>query len=395
MRGGVGIPDVGSGGIDSVRNGGYQVKLAEQALRSAQPLTWNSVEANDMWVGLRALRLVDSVLVDDRSEIVVDFCLRELVVEGSSLPSRYLLFIVESSSASITKLDLRLGPGFDWSPLTSLSSLAFPQLEDLTVVGVDTPPPAFLSRCGTLKRLALFRITSNVLDPLAQIRQELSPLPNPTLVEMTLGLRNVPRNTGVVTQEDVEKMIEIPSLANLECLMLFLACSMDGALIDAVTGIKGKKGKLVVTVDVCERILHRLCPPADSRLCSLICVLYCCNCCGIVFLRRAVLAESPSQICNAFSLLSAGSLMKVLTLREGPIQMQTQAAAFFANNFLLVEKRSVLLPTNRKRNVPPSFENHLRFPIAQTLLPRSRTRLPSRRFRFALPFRVDRCWLWR
>ena len=212
------------------------------------------VEADDMWVGLRTLRLVESVLVDDGSEIVVDFRLRELVVHGSPLPPRYLFSVIESSSASITKLGLRFERGFDWSPLTSLPSPAFRQLEALTLFGFDVPPLACLSRCGTLKKLALVRITSNVPDPLSQLRKELASLPNPTLIEFHVDLRYIARDGGVVTLRELEELIEIPSLANLEQFMPRLPGSMDASDVGILEGIKGKKGKLVVEVALCESI---------------------------------------------------------------------------------------------------------------------------------------------
>ena len=207
-----------------------------------------------MWVGLRTLSFIYSILVDDGSEIVIPFRLRQVCVYGSSLPSHHLLAIVESSTASITKLDLEFWRGFDWSPLTSLPSPAFCQLAELRLVGSDIPPLAFLSRCGSLKKLVLYRYNSILTRPLMQLREELASLPNPTLVKCDIDLRYVLWDGGIVTLRELETLIEIPSLANLERLQLVLPPDMDLADVEILRGIKGKEGKLVVEVEFCESI---------------------------------------------------------------------------------------------------------------------------------------------
>ena len=207
-----------------------------------------------MRLGLRFLSLTCSVLVDDGFELVIPFRLREFIVNESPLPPRYLLSIVESSSASITKLNLQFERGFDWSPLASLPSPAFRQLEELVLSGYDIPSLDFLSRCGSLKELELFRSTSDLPDPLSQLRKELASLPNPTLIHFRVDLRHIAQSGGVVTLKELEELIEVASLANLERLKLFLPPSMGLADVEVLRGVKGKKGKLVVEV-VCESIL--------------------------------------------------------------------------------------------------------------------------------------------
>ena len=203
-----------------------------------------------MRVGLRTLSLHDSVLVDDGSEIVVPFRLRDFSVFESSLPPHHLLAIVELSSASITKLDLEFEQGFDWSPLTSLPSLAFLHLEQLILFGDEISPLAFLSRCGSLKELWLYRFTSTLPHPLSQLCKELASLPNPTLLKCDIDLRHVVWDGSVVTLRELEELIEVPSLANLERLKLVLPPGMGFADVEILRGIKGGKGKLGVVVVV-------------------------------------------------------------------------------------------------------------------------------------------------
>ena len=157
-----------------------------------------------------------------------------------------------STSLRIVRIDATIN--FDWNAITSAT---LPRLQELHLTGRNIPSLiSLLSGCASLKELSLDRYNedptialSDSTNQLSQLSKELASLPDPTLKRCGLLFHYVGRSRGVITLQEVEDLIELPSLANLENLDLYgKKKDWDEAEVETMRAIKGKKGKLVVEV---------------------------------------------------------------------------------------------------------------------------------------------------
>ena len=216
-------------------------------------------DADRTLVDLRVLHLEScEAKMDDDSAAKPNFQLHTLIIVNSTLSSPYLRNITTSSSPSLRRLQIFALDSFDWTPITSAS---IDHLVDLRLRGSHIPPLLhLLSGCTTLKTLAIIRFDrhsaiaiSDSTNQISHLSKELASLPGPTLKTCRLNLNCVGRSGGDITLQEVEDLIALPSLANMDRLLLYVPRSWVVSDIEALRRNKGKTGKLVVAAKTpCE-----------------------------------------------------------------------------------------------------------------------------------------------
>ena len=198
------------------------------------------------------------VLSSDKCEVKMDdsadkptFRLDRLNIFHATVPSSCLSDLTASSSASLRIVHILTTINFDWSPITSTT---FPRLQELYLAGDHIPSLVnLLSGCENLKELRLNRyredrIISDSINRCSQVSEELASLVNPTLKTLALALNHYGRSGRDTTLQEVEDLIALPSLANVEELVLIVPRSWTVSDMETLGRNKGKKGKLVVEV---------------------------------------------------------------------------------------------------------------------------------------------------
>ena len=210
-------------------------------------------EADGTFPDLLVLSLDKCDVKMDDSADKPTFRLDELVIYHAAVPSPYLSDLMASSRHSLRSTRLDGLDDFDWNPIASTT---LPQLRRLHLAGPHIPAlPIFLSGCENLKRLRLDRYNEDPPIPISdltsfsQLAKELASLPKPTLTTLHLVLEYYGRNGGNVTRQEVEDLIELPSLSNLENLTLHVPMSWTVSDVEGLRKNKGKKGKLVIEVE--------------------------------------------------------------------------------------------------------------------------------------------------
>ena len=204
------------------------------------------------------------VLSSDKCEVKMDdsadkptFRLDRLNIFHATVPSSCLSDLTASSSASLRVLQIedakRTDEDFDWNPITSG---AFPQLRTPYLAGRHIPPlHNLLSACENITNLVVDRYDvnsriaiSDSTNQLSQLSMELASLPSLSLKTLTLALAYYGQNGGDITLQEVEDLIALPSLANVEELVLHVPRGWAVSDMEALRRNKGKKGKLVIQV---------------------------------------------------------------------------------------------------------------------------------------------------
>ena len=236
------------------------VKSSRLNALTSQSLVVSRVgEADEILVDLRLLHLeACEVKMYDDSAAKPVFQLHTLNIGKSTLSSSYLRDIMISSSFSLRRLQVIALDTFDWTPVTSAS---FAQLQVLRLRGPHVPPLIhLLSACENLTTLAILRTKQNSAiaisdstNRISHLSKELASLPGPTLKTCRLNLNCVGRSGGDITLQEVEDLIALPSLANMDRLLLYVPRSWVVSDIEALRRNKGKTGKLVVAAKTpCE-----------------------------------------------------------------------------------------------------------------------------------------------
>ena len=225
---------------------------ALSAFTSQSPAVIREADADGTLLDLLILSLDDSEIKMDDSPDKPNFRLHDLTIVSSTVPSSYLSDVMASSSTSLRIVHIYTEVNLDWNPITSTT---LPQLRTLHLTGPHIPSlHNLLSGCENLKELRLYRYNEDpaISDAtIPQLSKELASLPNPTLKRCRLLLCYVGRSGGVITLQEVEDLIALPSLENLENLRLSVPKTASSMMdLESLRANKGKKGKLVVAVDV-------------------------------------------------------------------------------------------------------------------------------------------------